>query len=571
MHLLRSQLDLLDHGYLLEAKDLEDSRDTAADESESVDDTDSRYATFLQDRVASVLAEGAHDCSKTIAARSTQIKQYRDQIIGAFFARCGGARRCTNCKGTDRRVVAQHSTVVIALALKPKDRQRMEMIVSEWDTTADSTDGPTVRGVDDGETNHEGIEDTSSSSDESDDNENDEQHNVDEGNDSSSSSDDGSDSDGSSNVELDPDAGTGGSGRPAGGRFGRETLTAEWVFQHLKQVWEQDGEVLSRLFRPLVGRTAHGSGAGPAVDPHEFLFMKLLPVAPSRFRPAARMGEQIFENGRTIQLTAVVKATSDLVEKYTEFCNGGAADGGLRYIRSWHKLQQCVNEVVDSNLNPTAGIDATGGVKQVLEKKEGLFRKHMMGKRVNYACRSVISPDPMIGENEIGIPEVFALKLTYPETVTELNFNTLRAAVLNGPDVHPGATHVLDEFGNLSVLSGDRSRRVAIAKQLMAPPKPSRGQPQQFRGKQVYRHIRNGDYVLANRQPTLHKASIMAHRARVLRGERTLRLHYANCKSYNADFDGDEMNVHFPQTELGRAEAAEIMHTQRQYVEFWPV
>lgn len=86
------------------------------------------------------------------------------------------------------------------------------------------------------------------------------------------------------------------------------------------------------------------------------------------------------------------------------------------------------------------------------------------------------------------------------------------------------------------------------------------------RNKQVYRHIRNGDYVLVNRQPTLHKASIMAHRARILRGERTLRLHYANCKTYNADFDGDEMNVHLPQNEVARAEAAEIAHAHNQYI-----
>lgn len=83
---------------------------------------------------------------------------------------------------------------------------------------------------------------------------------------------------------------------------------------------------------------------------------------------------------------------------------------------------------------------------------------------------------------------------------------------------------------------------------------------------QVCRHVKNGDILLLNRQPTLHRPSIQAHRARILPGEKVLRLHYANCKAYNADFDGDEMNAHFPQSELGRAEAYVLACTDQQYL-----
>ena len=82
----------------------------------------------------------------------------------------------------------------------------------------------------------------------------------------------------------------------------------------------------------------------------------------------------------------------------------------------------------------------------------------------------------------------------------------------------------------------------------------------------VYRHLQNGDAMLLNRQPTLHKPSIMAHKARVLKGEKVMRLHYSNCKSYNADFDGDEMNAHFPQSELARAEAYNIVASSKNYL-----
>lgn len=75
---------------------------------------------------------------------------------------------------------------------------------------------------------------------------------------------------------------------------------------------------------------------------------------------------------------------------------------------------------------------------KVIEKKEGLFRMHMMGKRVNFAARSVITPDPNLNVDEIGIPEEFAKKLTFPTPVTSWNIEEMRKLVLNGPNVYPG-------------------------------------------------------------------------------------------------------------------------------------
>lgn len=140
---------------------------------------------------------------------------------------------------------------------------------------------------------------------------------------------------------------------------------------------------------------------------------------------------------------------------------------------------------------------------------------------------TVISPDPMIGTNEVGVPDCFAVKLTYPQTVTPWNVNYLRQCVINGPNQHPGATHVMDESGLMVVLSAnDATKRKAVADALLAPSEKGPSDNPKI----VMRHIKNGDWVLMNRQPSLHKASIMAHQVRVLRGERTMRLHYANCK-----------------------------------------
>ncbi|KAK6149178.1 hypothetical protein DH2020_016703 [Rehmannia glutinosa] len=225
--------------------------------------------------------------------------------------------------------------------------------------------------------------------------------------------------------------------------------------------------------------------------------------------------------------------------------------------------------VAISFLHGQAQKDGTSGICQYLEKKEGIFRQKMMGKRVNFACRSVISPDPYLSVNEIGIPPYFALRLTYPERVTPWNVGKLRGAVINGPEIHPGATTYVDSVSTVK-LPASKKMRVAISRKLPS----SRGALTQsgnndeleFEGKIVYRHLQDGDIVLVNRQPTLHKPSIMAHVVRVLKGEKTLRMHYANCSSYNADFDGDEINVHFPQDEISRAEAYNIVNANEQYI-----
>ena len=150
--------------------------------------------------------------------------------------------------------------------------------------------------------------------------------------------------------------------------------------------------------------------------------------------------------------------------------------------------------------------------------------------------------------------------------MTPWNVERLREAVIRGHDELPGAVAVEDERGRVVTLSTlTRQKREAIAKQLLSGSaavhragsgaSPSGSAPVPGAGKIVYRHLGDGDLMLTNRQPTLHKPGLMAHRARVLKGERTIRMHYANCATFNADFDGDEINLHLPQvcTALGAA------------------
>lgn len=214
-------------------------------------------------------------------------------------------------------------------------------------------------------------------------------------------------------------------------------------------------------------------------------------------------------------------------------------------------MQRHVDTLLDSDLRLMIN-ERMQGLKQLIEKKNGIIRLHMMGKRVNFAGRSVITPDPNLNIGEIGVPEVFAKQLVYAVPVTHWNVEELRKMITNGPNIHPGAVMIQTEDGKITKINPkNKTQQEGILKRLLTPGEQNSG----FRGlKVVYRHLCNGDVMLVNRQPTLHKPSIMAHTARILKGEKTLRLHYANCKAYNADFDGDEMNVHFPQGELARSE-----------------
>jgi DNA-directed RNA polymerase I subunit RPA1 len=223
--------------------------------------------------------------------------------------------------------------------------------------------------------------------------------------------------------------------------------------------------------------------------------------------------------------------------------------------QKWIQLQEAVNCFMDSSMASKTADKEQAGVRQLLEKKEGMFRMKMMGKRVNYGGRSVISPDPYITTDQIGVPTFMAKKLTFPESVCSFNAERLRQLVRNGSSVHPGANMIEDE---------ETGQQIHLEHMT---PEQRDGQAKLLTvgRKIVYRHLKNGDPLLVNRQPTLHKPSIMAHRCRVLPMEQTIRMHYANCNTYNADFDGDEMNIHLPQSYQAHAEAFNIMATHKQY------
>lgn len=364
--------------------------------------------------------------------------------------------------------------------------------------------------------------------------------------------------------------------------FNHEPVICGLIYgRHGQNVW-QNGHPTTSLQTPLASA--------------DIFFMEVLPVPPTRFRPASKLGDSFFENAQNTLLAKVLVSGNNIVKLNIQLREFDPSHQGrledtmekiaqaeyrrvyTQLLEALYTLQHDVNSFMDSSKNPQVmrgGMLPPQGVKQTLEKKDGLFRKHMMGKRVNFAARSVISPDINIETNEIGVPPVFARKLTFPEPVTPHNVHLMRQLVIAGPKEYPGATMVQYEDGTqVSLDKKTIEERTAIANQLLTP-QESLGSTSRGSGlttktpainKKVLRHLRDGDILILNRQPTLHKPSMMAHRARILQGEKTIRMHYANCNSYNADFDGDEMNIHFPQNEVAQAEARMLANTDNQYL-----
>jgi len=220
----------------------------------------------------------------------------------------------------------------------------------------------------------------------------------------------------------------------------------------------------------------------------------------------------------------------------------------------WELLQYHVNTYFN---NDTPGVPPARHrsgrplktISQRLKGKEGRFRGSLSGKRVNFSARTVISPDPDIDIDEVGVPEAIAKELTITVNVTERNFDVIREIVKRGRN-HPGVNYVRRADGRKIKVT--ESNYEALAEELDL-------------GWRVERHILDGDIVLFNRQPSLHRLSIMAHYVRVMPGK-TFRLNPTVCPPYNADFDGDEMNMHVLQTEEARAEAKVLMAVQRNII-----
>jgi len=310
---------------------------------------------------------------------------------------------------------------------------------------------------------------------------------------------------------------------------GNKVLTPIDVRDRLEKISSEDLKILGLKIRP------------------EWLVITVLPIPPVTVRPSITLetGERS-EDDLTHKLVEIVRIN----DRFKENLELGAPEFLLNDL--WELLQYHIATYFDNELTGIPPARHRSGrvlktLTQRLKTKEGRFRGNLLGKRVNFCARTVVSPDPKIAINEVGVPEVIAKDLTVPVRVDERNIEELRKLVLNGPNVWPGANYVIRPDGRRKRIL--ETNKEEIAKELSV-------------GYIVERHLMNGDPVLFNRQPSLHRMSMMTHKVRVM-PFLTFRLNVAVCPPYNADFDGDEMNLHIPQTEEARAEAELLAIVER--------
>ena len=288
----------------------------------------------------------------------------------------------------------------------------------------------------------------------------------------------------------------------------------------------------------------------------EWMILTVLPVPPVTARPSITLDNgQRSEDDLTHKLVDIIRINQRFME------NREAGAPQLIIEDLWELLQYHVTTFMDNEISGTPPARHRSGrplktLSQRLKGKDGRFRNSLSGKRVNFSARTVISPDPTLSLNEVGIPDRVATEMTITMNVTERNVDEARQYVANGPNAHPGANYVRRPDGrrlkvtekNCEALAG---RGEAEAAQVVGV------------GWEVNRHLVDGDIVIFNRQPSLHRMSIMAHEV-VVMPAKTFRLNTTVCPPYNADFDGDEMNLHALQNEEARAEARVLMRVQEQ-------
>ncbi|KAI7041256.1 beta and beta-prime subunits of DNA dependent RNA-polymerase [Hortaea werneckii] len=287
------------------------------------------------------------------------------------------------------------------------------------------------------------------------------------------------------------------------------------------------------------------------MDPHrggrpEHMLWTHVPAPPVALRPSVAQEAASTEDDITNKLGDIIQINN--------YLRAALSTGQpiAKVMEMWEFLQVQVAMYIDGNL-PGLGKDSAYGKMmrgfcQRLKGKQGRFRGNLSGKRVDFSGRTVISPDPNLSVEEVAVPVRVAKHMTYPEKVTKHNLKKLKQCVLNGEGKHPGANAVIKARGGHRIIL----RVVALKGNL------NKIADKLEYGDTVERHLEDGDVVLFNRQPSLHKLSILSHKAKV-RPWRTFRLNECVCNPYNADFDGDEMNLHVPQTEEARTEAIELM------------
>lgn len=325
------------------------------------------------------------------------------------------------------------------------------------------------------------------------------------------------------------------------------TIIAEWDNDSedstKKHTLTLTADIVTKLFRRISNEDVHFMGFSPVWCRPEWMICQVLPVPPPSMRPSVKQDGQSArgEDDMTHILVNICKANTTLEEKIRQNASSSVINDATAL------LQYFIAAQIDNRMPGGAQMSQRSGralksIKDRITGKTGRIRQNLMGKRVDYSARSVITPEPNISIAEIGVPIQIATKLTRPVVVNHHNKAELMKMVRNGPNVYPGARILFKKNGKHSISLGYIDAN-SIDLDI---------------GDVVHRHMLDGDYILFNRQPTVHRMSMMAHKVKIMPCGDSFRMNVGVTKPYNADFDGDEMNMHMPQDDVSEIELREL-------------
>ncbi|MDA7495516.1 hypothetical protein N8459_03300 [Nitrosopumilus sp.] len=324
-----------------------------------------------------------------------------------------------------------------------------------------------------------------------------------------------------------------------------DTITAEWKNGFNMIITPQ---IIHTLFSGISDEDVSFLGLHPVWSHPQNLVTSTQLISSPFVRPSVKKDTQRSDDDLTFIYMHLLKANADLQAKID-------VDASAKVIREYSALLQYNSSVlIDNNMKDVMPIQQRSGrqlkdIKTRFAGKKGRIRGNLMAKRVDFSARSVITGDPNLPAECVGVPMAIVKNITVPVVVNNRNKAYLKQLVKNGPDIYPGAKILEKASGiKISLRTVDKNSITLV------------------NGDIVHRQLQNGDMVLFNRQPSLHKMSAMGHKVMVMQEGNTFRLNLADTACYNADFDGDEMNMHAGQSIEASVELAELAAVQNQII-----
>ena len=345
----------------------------------------------------------------------------------------------------------------------------------------------------------------------------------------------------SSNIKRCGQECENGCGAPQPDKFTREGIARIVAhYAELKQLQPLEVEYVHRLFRRISDEDVDFMGLSRYWCRPDWMICTVLRIPPPQVRPSVvQDNNQRSEDDLTHKLFDIIKNDKTLQQKIEGNSSKNVIDEMTNVVQ-YHVATLVDNEIPGVAPSAQRSGRPLKSIQQRLGGKEGRIRYNIQGKRVEFSARSVITPDPNLSVAEIGVPLEIAMNLTSPERVTPYNLDKLYKLVQNGADKWPGAKTIVRADGRMISLKHVNTKEIVL-----------------YDGDTVNRHLLDNDILLFNRQPTLHKMSMMGHRVKVL-PYKTFRMNVLTTRPYNADFDGDEMNAHLPQSYEAMVELEDI-------------